>query len=222
MSIFDELKTLTVSTPRDATQDGVAIRFAEREGALFVLFSDLWALSNMAGDKAATIGLYVRSRGTSAPRHFIFNGPPPTDALVSRDVARRMVDDWCADRDDTIFSTHPIEAIFDEATHAVHGLALIRAIFENVPPQGAPSGFDVVAKRLEVDRIARTVLTHRGRPGSGFPSLTKSEERLLAMLTMSANDAHRASKVHHYCDRFFRFTADDVFDRVPHRSRLST
>ena len=223
MSIFDELKTLTF--PHEAGTGGgeQRVSFAEKEGRFYVLFSDLWRLCRMTGDQEATMGVYVRSRGSSAPRHFIFKASSPPDALVSREVAARMVTDWCGDSEDTIFHRCPVDTMFREVRRAAHGLDLIKSIFEAAPPAGQTSGFDVVAMRLEVDLIARAMLSNWGRPASGFPALDKSAARFLTNLTLSANDAHRTRKVHVMAQRFFHSYANDVFDRIrPERLHLAT
>jgi hypothetical protein len=214
MSIFDDLKTLTFQAPLAIGRKDARLNFADKDGALYVLLSDLWKYCGMTGDRAAIVSLYVRSKGSSAPRHFIFKGSPPDDALVSREVAVRMVADWCGDAGNTIFRKHPVETMFCEARRAIHGLELIRAIFERAPTGGSSPSFDAVGLQMEVDLVARAMLDHWGKRGSGLPSLGKSQTQFLRKLTMPADAVQRSSKVHREAHRFFRYKADTVFERI--------
>ena len=163
MSLFDDLKTISFSTGTWTKRHDEIVHFCEREGRMYVLLSDLWRLCEMEGDKASIVGVYVKAMGRAAAQHFILKAAVPEDALISNDVASRMVSDWMKDAEDHIFHRHPIQHMFDEARRAMHGIEIIRSIFERLREGRylAPR-FDATHLRLEVDMTARAMLSNWG------------------------------------------------------------
>lgn len=194
MSAFKELKTVSFSTGTPSRKQEELVRFHEREGSIFILLSDLWRLCRMTGDKGVVVGLYVRAMGKDAAQHFIFKGASQEDALVSREVARRMVQDWTKDAEESVFHQYPIEHMFEEARRGMHGLEILRAIFERLGDARSPAHFDAIELSLEVDMVARAILTNWGRPRSGFPPLDVVQSRFLRGLTMPPGDFRKAKR----------------------------
>lgn len=215
MSLFDDLKTISFSTGTWTKRHEEIVHFCEREGRMYVLLSDLWRLCEMEGDKASIVGVYVKAMGRAAAQHFIFKAAVPEDALISNDVASRMVSDWMKDAEDHIFHRHPIQHMFDEARRAIHGIKIIRSIFERLREGGhiAPR-FDATHLRLEVDMTARAMLSNWGRAGSGFPPLDKGQASFLRSLTIPPHDARKAKRVHDASLLFFLVMEDKVFDHI--------
>lgn len=216
MSIFNEMKSLTFSWSVDGQEREAHVRFCDREGRPFVLLSDLWRLSEMGGDQASVVEVYVRSCGLAAAQHFVFRASPP-DALVSQKIAERMVRDWCEDKDHVPFRWHPVTTMFEDAHRLMHGLATIRELFERSSDERRLPTFDPIACQLEINLIASAMLAHWGRPGSGFPALGRREAQFLSCLTMSANDAARARKVRTQAVRFFSMYREDAAHRIQPR-----
>ena len=212
--MFHDMKTLTFSWSAEGEKRDVSVRFCDRQGAPFVLLSDLWRLSRMEGDTASVMEVYIRSCGKAAAQHFVFKASPPEDALVSQTIAERMVGDWATNIEPAIFTQYSITAMFEEARRVMHGLETIRRLFSLSADDRRLPAFDPVACRLEVDRIATAMLAHSGRPGSGLPALGRREAQFLSRLTMAASDASRARKQREYAVRFFSLHREDVEQRI--------